>query len=146
MIDAGPFQRYVDHVNEKGCWVTWLAPNGSGYGTVWLGTKAATRRKVGLHVAAYLHFVGEVPEGHVLDHAVCQNRLCFNPGHLEPVTTLENVLRANRHFQDEPYACGHPRTEANSLRNGRNRSGQTYRCAICNRSRKTRQVVTIGGR
>lgn len=45
------------------------------------------------HKRAYQLLVGPVPEGLELDH-LCRNKPCFNPGHLEPVTTRENCRRA----------------------------------------------------
>jgi HNH endonuclease len=36
-----------------------------------------------------------IPEGKELDH-LCQNRLCVNPDHMEPVTHVENVRRGRR--------------------------------------------------
>jgi hypothetical protein len=41
---------------------------------------------------AYTFYVGQIPEGLVLDH-VCRNRPCVNPEHLEPVTAIENTRR-----------------------------------------------------
>lgn len=135
MPDCGPYQRYLDHETSQGCWITWLAPNGSGYGTVWLGTKATSRRKVGLHVASYLHFVGSIPDGLVLDHFVCQQRLCFNPQHLEPVTIAKNVERALSPIRSGPFRCGHPRTSENSVANGK----AGVRCKVCNTERLRRR-------
>lgn len=126
-----PFARYLDHINEHDCWITWLAPNGSGYGTVWV--YQPVRRKVGLHVAAYEYCSGPVPYGLVLDHFVCQNPPCFNPTHVEPVTVAENVRRAMAAIRSSPYPCGHPRTTENTDSNGR-RGG--LRCKTCNRDRR----------
>lgn len=46
------------------------------------------------HRAAYMFFVGLVPEGLVLDH-LCKVRHCVNPSHLEAVTQRVNLLRGN---------------------------------------------------
>lgn len=129
MNEFGPFERYLDHVNDKGCWITWLAPNGSGYGTIWIGETPKTRRKVGLHVATYLHFIGDIPEGLVLDHAVCQTRLCFNPHHLSH--------RARERFTG---------VRRPSLRNGLTPSGrQGFRCATCDHIRKRNRKGVVSG-
>lgn len=135
--DPGPFARYLDHINEAGCWVTGLAPNSSGYAAVWVGTRAATRRRVGIHVASYSHFVGTVPPGLVIDHFVCDNRLCFNPAHLKAVTQLENVRRACARLRLQPFPCGHDRTPQNTAKNGTSAAGHpVYRCRACNNIRR----------
>jgi hypothetical protein len=36
--------------------------------------------------------IGEIPKGLQLDH-LCRTPLCFNPQHLEPVTSKENTMR-----------------------------------------------------
>jgi len=57
-----------------------------------------------LHRIAYEEFVGPIPLGMTLDHtchkpsecmlgAKCPHRSCFNPDHLEPVTSAENKRR-----------------------------------------------------
>jgi hypothetical protein len=133
---ANPFEHYLDRIDQNGCWITWLAPNSSGYGAVWTYPENSPRRKVGLHVASYLHFIGPIPAGLVLDHVVCQERLCFNPQHLEPVLVIENVRRACEKIRNGPFKCGHPRTSDNVMRNGLNRSGNpSYRCKICDLAR-----------
>ncbi len=47
------------------------------------------------HKFAYECAVGPVAHGFELDH-LCENKLCVNPAHLEPVTHSENMLR---HFR-----------------------------------------------
>jgi hypothetical protein len=44
------------------------------------------------HAVAYEALHGPVPPGRELDH-LCENKLCVNPSHLEPVTHQENVIR-----------------------------------------------------
>ncbi|UOF78662.1 homing endonuclease [Caudoviricetes sp.] len=69
------------------CWY-WAGIHGaSGYGSVWNGQKLLRA-----HRAVYEALVGEIPEGLVLDH-LCKNKICVNPGHLEPVTQTENMRR-----------------------------------------------------
>ena len=47
------------------------------------------------HRAAYEMVRGPIPDGLVLDH-LCRNPPCVNPGHLEPVTDLENIRRGEK--------------------------------------------------
>lgn len=66
-----------------------------------------------LHVMAWQIANGRgVGEGMEIDH-LCANRGCFNPAHLEEVTSNENMARAGRRVK----ACrraGHPYTEENT--------------------------------
>jgi len=76
-------------LTDSGC-IEWIASrNNSGYGTFAVGSG----RSDVAHRWSYEHHVGPVPEGLNLDH-LCRNRACVNPGHLEPVTTSVNLLRA----------------------------------------------------
>lgn len=69
--------------DETGCWI-WQGPViHNGYGK---------RGYTTAHRAYYLHYVGEIEPGLVVDH-LCRNRLCCNPDHLEAVTQRENLLR-----------------------------------------------------
>lgn len=53
-------------------------------------------RKELVHRVMYRMFVGEIPEGLVLDHVKtrgCTSRRCASPAHLEAVTVAENTRR-----------------------------------------------------
>lgn len=67
--------------------------NSDGYGIVWNG-----QRQVPAHRASYELLVGSIAEGLEIDH-LCRNVACVNPGHLEPVTHLENVRRGLRNLK-----------------------------------------------
>lgn len=89
------------------CWEWTGAKTASGYG------KVLTFRSIrAAHRVLYELLVGPVPEGLELDH-LCRNAGCVNPGHLEPVTHQENIMRSPRNGQS---VCqdGHPRTPENT--------------------------------
>jgi len=74
--------RYTDT-----CWIWEGQKDKFGYGNF-----SILGKKVRAHRFAYEEFVGDIPEGLVIDH-LCRNHSCVNPNHLEPVTTLENLMR-----------------------------------------------------
>ena len=82
--------RYRD-VSPDGCWLWTGSKNNAGYGH--MGIRVDGRRKIiPVHRVAYEHFVGPIPEGLQIDH-LCRVRACFNPEHLEPVSSRINTLR-----------------------------------------------------
>ena len=86
-----------------------------GYGRVGRGGKKdGISPTITAHRAAYLAYIGDIPNGLELDH-VCQNRLCINPGHLEVVTHQENTRRAwVRRIPSTHCKNGHLRTTENT--------------------------------
>ena len=75
-------------IDANGCWVFQGSILPTGYGQLWDGEHRGARA----HRTSYRAFVGEIPDGLVIDH-LCRNRACLNPDHLEPVTCRENILR-----------------------------------------------------
>ncbi len=113
--------RYV--VDEgSGCWLWIGTKSRKGYGYIKTGGRSRSA-----HRMAYELMVGQVPAGLELDHLCC-NRACVNPGHLEPVTHLENVRRAL--VRRTSCLRGHPFDAENTY---------SYRgrriCRECSRSR-----------
>lgn len=101
------------------CWLWAHATNDQGYGQVrWNG------RTQYVHRIAYEHLVGPITKPH-LDH-LCRVTACCFPGHLEPVSVSENILRGHAgrckrgHSLDDPRH-GYVRT-----------NGKRY-CKTCNR-------------
>ena len=86
------FVRKVQIDPISGCWNwTGAASRGSSggkYGGFYFNGK---RRKA--HRFAYERIVGSISAGLEIDHT-CENTLCVNPGHLEPVTKAENMERS----------------------------------------------------
>lgn len=80
-------------VTDAGCWEWVGRRTAKGYGVLSVPTSDRVRdRKV--HRLAYEAVRGPIPSGLVIDH-LCRNRACFNPDHMEPVTSVENVMRGD---------------------------------------------------
>jgi hypothetical protein len=107
------------------CWI-WQGPrNADGYGM----TNFHKRRGMRAHTAVWELIHGRVSPGFELHHT-CNNRLCCNPDHLQPVTDLEhNRIHAlthcpNGHLYDKDNTYVYP----SGLRE----------CRICRRARRRR--------
>ena len=75
---------------EAGCWEVDTQQH-AGYASVSIKNWPFLAHRV-----AYLFFRGDIPD-HLtdLDHFECQNKRCWNPWHVEPVTHQENMARHN---------------------------------------------------
>ena len=80
---------------DDGCWA-WLGHHHrkDGYAQFSLNAHENNGRKDEIRVHRYLYELlnGPIQEGLEPDH-LCRNRGCINPGHLEPVSHLENMHR-----------------------------------------------------
>lgn len=76
-------------IDDKGCHVWQGYADRNGYGRVYDPT---LKHVDWVHRVSYREHVGPIPEKHELDHT-CQNTLCVNPQHVEPVTRTEHVRR-----------------------------------------------------
>lgn len=78
---------------KTGCW-NWTGRKiWNGYGVF----SYKGKNSMLVHRAAYEMLVGPIPEGMQIDH-LCENKVCFNPDHLEPVTNRVNQLRNTEHW------------------------------------------------
>lgn len=91
-----PFLNSFRQGSQDECW-EWMGTVSMGYG-IFRGKKA--------YRMSYETFVGEIPNGLVIDH-LCENRSCVNPYHLEPVTRGENTRRASHKRIREVCPRGH---------------------------------------
>jgi len=118
----------VDEVN--GCWNWTGTVSRNGYGLAHRGRTSMTA-----HRFVYQCHNGPIPAGLELDH-LCRNKLCVNPGHLEPVTHAEN-MRRHAPFDQRVLSAnckyGHP------LDGIRTRPGGGRYCKTCIRLNKRRQ-------
>lgn len=116
--DQQRFLRKVQKTNR--CWLWTGGRQPRGYGGFVLNGK-----KIGAHVASYLLFVGEIPDGQEIDHK-CNVPQCVRPSHLRPMTRSDNLKR----IQEKECRKGHKRTKRNTYirPNGRRE------CLDCKRS------------
>jgi hypothetical protein len=103
----------VDPVSD--CWV-WNGAIANGYGQTWYGDRMEYTHRV-----LFAWLVVPLPKGlghqtPVLDHVVCDNRLCSNPFHLKLTTNRMNVLRGNSpvavNARKSLCSKGHPRPDS----------------------------------
>ena len=109
-----------DRGHDTPCWVWQRCLTEKGYAKANVPGFGKNTR---VHRASYEVYVGPIPEGLTIDH-LCRVKSCVNPAHLEPVTALENTLRAkgwNGEFSREPGKClrGHDESERNAHGNCR---------------------------
>ena len=134
-------QRFWDKVYPEpntGCWL-WNASTYRGYGRY-----NHQRKPQWAYAVAYKELVGPVPEGLELDHT-CRQPTCVYPGHLEPVTHLENMRRGRvfKHQAEKTHCIsGHEFTEDNT----RTRKDGGRDCKKCNRQRGQKYAQTDKGR
>jgi hypothetical protein len=87
-------ERFWDKVAPcpiSGCWLWTASTSQKGYGSF----VVRTRHNVAAHRVTFEVLVGPIPRGLEIDHRVCRVRCCVNPSHLEAVTHVENIRRAD---------------------------------------------------
>jgi hypothetical protein len=118
------------------CWL-WTASASRGYGQLGDGAGGL----VLAHRFAYELLIGPIPEDLELDH-LCRNTRCVKPGHLEPVTYRENVLRSTNPIAQKSRQThcihGHEFTADNTYR----KPNGGRQCKTCRRhTDRTRDAV-----
>lgn len=132
-------QAHVAVDPESGCWVSDRNIDKDGYSR--LGGD-------GVHRIVWRELVGPIPAGLVLDHVRargCRWNACCFPGHLEPVTNRENILRGRSFaaINAAKQVCdhGHRYTEANTYRTPDGRRD----CRACIRRRVAEYKARLRG-
>ena len=122
---------FYSRVMPSGCWEWISMRDNKGYGRISVGM-----RRMFAHRLSYETFAGPIPNGLHIDH-LCRNRACINPGHLEPVTLMENVSRGPCSPTKTHCANGHEFTPENTyMRPDRPR----HRCCrACNAAAQARR-------
>lgn len=95
--EEGVQSGFLDKIDKTdGCWVWCGTRDAHGYGRVVVPTLLSRcQMSMMAHRISYEYFVGEIPDGLVIDH-LCNNTSCVNPDHLEPKTIYENARRGFR--------------------------------------------------
>lgn len=120
------FWEQVVYQAETGCliWTGTAAPNGYIVARI-------NGRNQSLHRGMFTVLTGEDPGALTLDHFECQNKRCFAPDHLEPVTHRVNVLRSSgpaaTNARKTRCKQGHPYDAANT----RHLASGRRRCKTC---------------
>ncbi|MGW6658833.1 HNH endonuclease signature motif containing protein [Rhodococcus sp. NPDC055024] len=123
---------------EGGCLVWTGEITNRGYGRI-----VIKRQKVLAHRWSYETFVGEIPDGYVVDHK-CNRPSCVNPAHLQAVTQQHNVIRSETDLaaiNARKTEClnGHPFDAANTYVNPKSGSRKCRACARARQGTYTRR-------
>lgn len=111
------------------CW-NWTAAIVRKYG-MFRVIVDGTKKMKKAHRIAYELLVGEIPEGHGLDH-ICHNEACVRPDHLRPVTAKQNAehrISANTNSKSGVrgvHQCKSGRLEVVVRHNGKRVRGGFY--------------------
>lgn len=121
------------HYAPGRCWLG--TPANQGYVRTRAGANPGGRAMA--HRIAYEVFYGPIPEGMVLDH-LCRRQNCYNPAHVEPVSTGENKRRG---ALSDTCHRGHPWTDESTY----NARGWRV-CRICqNDNRRNKRTHCVNG-
>lgn len=80
------FEKYI--IDENNCWIWQGVKDKFGYGIFYYQQSGYRAHRIAYHLTK-----GTITDRKVIDH-LCRNKSCINPDHLEAVSQLENVIRA----------------------------------------------------
>jgi hypothetical protein len=91
------------------------------------------------HRWSYKNFVGDIPDGLVLDH-ICKNTKCVNPKHLRPVTHKQNIIDygvSNASFlnSQKTHCIHNHELSLDNIYIYKGKRGATRVCKICHSKR-----------
>ena len=134
-------ERLFNKIRKKpGCWEWKAHISQAGYGQL----KGRGKKVVYAHRAVYEMLVGPIPKGLTIDH-LCRNRACVNPNHMEPVTSVENVMRGQGPFavNARKTHCkrGHEFTGDNTYRSRKGRECRKCKKYLMTRWLKSKQIT-----
>lgn len=102
MDEVERFYSKIKINKQTGCW-EWLG----GTFTNGYGVFKAKRKTWRAHRYSYTISKGKIPENKILHHK-CENKLCVNPKHLEPITILEHPKISTNHNTNKTHCIrGH---------------------------------------
>ena len=93
-------EQYKIYKCDSDCWEWGGSIANSGYGQMAIGNDTPETT----HRLSYLYNIGEIPEDKIICHH-CDNRKCFNPGHIYAGTYQSNV--------DDMYIRGRQNNKGN---------------------------------
>lgn len=116
--ERGIEYKFLNKIEKtKDCWRWCGQKDMKGYGKIYIGKFLGVTKFVMAHRLSYEYFVGEIPDGLVIDH-LCNNTSCVNPGHLEPKTIYENAKRGFRKDRSFLLAVGGKCKKGHLLKEG----------------------------
>lgn len=98
---------YLSTTNPDECW-DWggaIDNYSGGYGTFRIRCHSGVRTAKP-HRVSWTILRGPIPPGLVIDHIICNNRRCCNPGHMRVVTQSENAARVAEQAPESCTKCG----------------------------------------
>ena len=124
----------ADRIDASGdCW-EWIGGTVStGYGRVSVKGKHQL-----VHRVVWEALVGPIPDGLQIDH-LCRNRICCNPDHLEPVSSLVNSQRGEswaHHYKKTHCVNRHAFTVENTYHPPHRTNSRECRACRAERSRR----------
>ena len=114
--------------NREECWEWKYTVSPQGYGVL-----AAEGKSTLAHRYSYEYFRNPIPKGYLIDHIVCDNRICCNPWHLKLCETdWENVKRSESPSSKNARKSQCPRCDSEYVTRIFHRTGRiARRCPNC---------------